>query len=909
MPTDRGIRAGVRRLFRLALRRPDFARAEVDSEIAFHIEARVEQLVAAGMTPEDARREALQRFGDVERARASLGSSATRHAAKLAFRDRAEALLDDLRYVLRSLARSRAFTLTVVLTFALGIGANAAMFGIIDRLLLRGPEHVVAADHVKRLYVTEVDPTRGAETDAVAGYVTYAILRDQARTLERVAAYSRPSESTRGLGADAQPIHVAHATWDFFPLVGVPPKLGRFFSADEDHPPNGERVLVLDEDYWERAFGRDSAVLGTAISIDGESFRIVGIAPARFTGVELQRVDAWAPISLRHPTSDWATTWKAQWLQIVARLKPGVTARAASMEATELHRRNYTGGSASLGAAEIAFHPISYNRSATEPREAAVSRWLAGVSAIVLLIACASVTNLLLARATRRRREIAVRLAIGISRWRLVRLLITESVVLALVGCVGALVFVYWGGALIRAVLLPEVGWTTSPIDSRVLAVSVVLAISTGVLVGLAPALEANHLDLTNSLKTGTQQSGSHRSRLRSGLLFAQAALSVVLLVGAGLFVRSLLKVRAIDLGFQPDRVVSAEIAWLPFQNPTRAQADQERARRRAVYQRAVERLRVTPRVEQAAIAVGTPFGNSFGVDLRVPGRDSIPELGDGPFISAVTTGYFEATGTRLLRGRTFSANDRAGSERVVIINETMAKTLWPNENPLGKCLGIFFRDTVPCASVVGVVVDVRRRAFRESPAMQYYVPYGQEIGIGGSVLLVHPTGDLQDFAPIVRRVIQDIEPNILTVRMSSMQESIDPLVRPWRLGTTLFGIFGLLALVIAAVGLYSVIAYMVAQRTQEFGVRLALGATTRRIMSLVLSRGMAPSVGGLLAGVVIALVAGRFLEPLLFETSARDPFVVGSAVLVLLAVALLACLVPARRATRVDPVIALRTD
>ena len=908
-PKESGIRAGVRRLFRLDVHRRSHARSELDEEIRLHIDARVEQLVAAGMAPDAARAEALRLFGDLEQARAALGSSVERHVARLAFRDRVEALLDDVRYIARSLARTPAFTLTVILTFALGIGANAAMFGIVDRLLLHGPDHLVAPERVQRLYLTETDEARGPQTDAVLGYVSYAILRDQARALERVAAYSAVREATRGLGSDGQPIRLAYATWDFFPLAGVRPQLGRFFSADEDRPPNGRRVLVLDEDYWKNEFGGDRAILGATTTVNGESFTVVGIAPVHFTGVELQRVDAWAPMSLIHPTNDWPTSWQAQWLQIVARLRPGVSAREASLEATQLHRRSYTGRSRSLGNAELSFHPVSYNRAAKEPAEASVSRWLAGVSAIVLLIACANVTNLLLARATRRRREIAVRLAIGIGRWRLVRLLIAESLLLALAGCLAGLLLAYWGGAVVRAMLLPDVAWTTSPIDPRVVAVALALTFSTGALVGLVPALQTRHLDLTTSLKSGSQQAGSHRSPLRVGLLFAQTALSVILLVAAGLFVTSLLKVRAIDLGFRPDRVLSAEIAWLRLQNATRDQSDRERARRRAVYARAIERLRVTPGVEHAAMAVGMPFGNMFGVDLRVPGRDSVPDLGTGPYISAVTDGYFEATGTRLLRGRTFGPNDRAGSQRVVIVNETMARTLWPNENPLDKCLEIFFRDSVPCASVVGVVGDVRRRALREPPAMQYYVPYGQEVGIGGSVLLARPTGNLEQFVPVLRRVIQEVEPNFLSVRISPMQEAIDPLVRPWRLGTTLFGVFGSIALIIAAIGLYSVIAYMVAQRTPEFGVRLALGATSRRILSLVLSHGMAVSGAGLVVGLAIALLAGRFLEPLLFETSPSDPLVLGSSIVVLMSVALLACLIPARRATRVDPVIALRND
>jgi predicted permease len=543
-----------------------------------------------------------------------------------------------------------------------------------------------------------------------------------------------------------------------------------------------------------------------------------------------------------------------------------------------------------------------------------VARWLAGVSLIVLLIACANVTNLLLARAARRRREIAVRLAIGISRWRLVRLLVAESVILAAVGCVGGLLLAYWGGAIIRTLLLPGVAWTSGPVNARVLGVAAALTVAAGVLVGLLPALQSRHLDLTNSLKAGSHLAGGQRTRLRSALLFAQCSLSMVLLVGAGLFVKSLANVRNLDLGYHPDRVLSTDMTWPPIQiGPPGERASWQRwqaelARRSAFLERAVDRLHLTPAVQHAAIAVGTPFGNMFGVTLSVPGYDSIPNLGDGPYISAVTHGYFEATGMRLLQGRVFSANDRAGTERVTIVNETMAKTLWPNQNPLDKCLQIFSGE-VACARVVGVVADVRRHALREPPAMQYYVPYGQEMGIGGSVLLVRPVGHPRDFVPALHRVLREMEPNLGLIRTKVMQEAIDPLVRPWRVGAILFGVFAALALIVAAIGLYSVIAYSVSQRTQEFGVRLALGATTGRILSLVLVGGVAVTVAGLAAGAVLAVVAGRFIGPLLFETSPRDPAVFAAAMFVLFAVAIVACLVPASRATRVDPVIALRAD
>lgn len=820
-----------------------------------------------------------------------------------------ETSFEDVRYAIRALLRSPAFAITVVLTFALGIGANAAMFGIIDRVLLRGPDHVVAPDRVMRLYITNLHEVSGPQTSADFGYVSYAVLRDQARTLERVAAYTSTRFATLGEGAQSQSVNVAYATWDFFRLVGARPELGRFFSSDEDRPPTGERVVVLGHDLWQRTFRGDSSVLGTTARLFGISHAIVGIAPRGLTGVELQPVDAWIPMSRMNPATDWPTTWNGQWLQIVGRLKPGVTADAASVEATELHRRHYSGFRTATAEDRLSFLPISRNTSGREPTEASVARWLAGVSLIVLLIACANVTNLLLARAARRQREIAVRLAIGISRWRLVRLLLAESSVLALAGLAVGILLADWGAPIIRSLLLPDVAWSTA-VDGRVLVAAATLTVVAGGLVGLLPALQTRRLDLTNSLKAGTHQSGAPGTRLRALLLFAQCALSMVLLVGAGLFVKSLTKVRDLNLGFQPDRVLSTSIAWPNLGGLPWEQFEAEQARRRTFLERALDRLRLTPGAQHSALAVGTPFsGDAYGASLWVPGYETIPQLGDGrSYISAVTHGYFETTGMRLLQGRVFTAGDRAGSERVTIVNETMAKALWPNEHPLEKCLQIFSRE-VSCARVVGVVADARRQALREPPAMQYYVPFGQEMSIAGPVLLVRPVGNVRDFVPILHRVLREIDPNLGLIRTKTMQEDIDPLVRPWRVGAILFGLFAALALVVAAIGLYSVVTYGVSQRTQEFGVRLALGATSQGILSLVLVGGIVVTLGGLIAGAALSLVAGHFIGQVLFETSPRDPIVFATAMLVLLGVAVVACLVPARRATRVDPMIALRYE
>ena len=901
-----GIRAGIRRLFRLPLRRAHLTRADVDREIAFHLDARTERLIAQGMDPAAARETALRFFGDVDRARETLVTAASRHEARRARREQMGAIVDDLRYVLRVLGRSRAFTAVIVLTLALAIGANAAMFGIIDRLLLRGPEHVRAPERLRRLYVTTSERPERASTRASWGYVTYAMLRDHARTLDGVAAYSS-AYYVLGSGAESESIVGHLVTHDYFRVLGVRPALGRFFTADEDRPPFGERVVVLEHGLWERRFGADSAVVGRTVTLQGEPYRVVGVAPRGFTGAELWRVGVWTPMSLSRTRPDWPTTWRAQWMRIVARLGPGVSARAASAEATQLHRRFYGGRSVAMRSADLDYRPLTFTESGREPPESAVSRWLTGVTIIVLLIASANVANLLLARATRRRREIAVRLALGVSRARLVRLVLAEGLVLCSLGCVAGCALAYWGGGMVRAMLLPDVAWS-SPLDARVVGATVVLALLTAILVGLGPLWQARTVDLNNALKAGAPQSGSSRSPTRTVLLFAQAAFSLVLLIGAGLFIRSVQRASHLDLGFEPERALVASIAWPEVQR-TDADDRAERARRRVVHETALRRLRTTPGVEHAAIAVGTPFGNAYGVDLRVPGWDSLPDLGGGgPFVNAATPGYFEAAGMHLLQGRTFQASDGAGTPLVTIVNEPMARALWPGANALGKCLHIFERER-PCASVVGVVAESRRFALREPPAMQYWVPYGQESGIGGSTIIVRPSGDLYAFVPALRRILLETDPAIIAVQISSMQDTINPLTRSWRTGATVFTVLGLLALAMAAVGLYSMLAYVVAQRTHEFGVRRALGATPGHIVALVVRGGMRPVMAGIVGGLTAAFLAAPYIRSLLFETSPYDLVATVVAAIALIVAALLACYIPARRGSREDVLVALRAE
>jgi predicted permease len=877
---------------------------EVDDEVDFHFRMRVEQFIAGGMSREDAERAARERFGDVTEVRTELVGIGTRTRRRVDLGERLHALRRDVVVSLRSLRREPLFTVGVIATLGLGIGANATMFGIIDRLMLRGPDHVVDAKQVSRLYFTIKHPTAGVITTSSMGYVSYATLRDRAASFAAVAAYSSGGSARYGTGTQARPITSARATWDLFPLLGVKPTLGRFWDSSEDHPPKGEYVAVVSYEFWQSELGADERVIGKQVTIDDALYTVVGVAPRGFTGPERVRADVWRPMSLLSPRDDWPTTWRAQWLRIAVRLKPGVTAENASAEATRLLRAAYDGPRQDMRQLAAAVWPLWYGDNGQPAPVANVSRWLMGVAVVVLLITCANVANLLVARTRRRRREIAVRLALGVGRAGLVRLLLIETMLVALGGALAAMVVAGAGGRLMRATLLSDVEWSGAGLDVRVFLFTLVVAVATGLLLGLGPALDATRLELSTSLKTGARDGGGRRDRARVVLSVAQAALSVVLLAGAALFVDSLWHARNKDLGFQPDKVVRVEMRFNLASMP-----EAQRAPYRAqVIAGAVERLRALPWVEHAAESIGSPFGFGFGVDVTIPGRDSLPQTaGGGATVSAVTSDYFATIGTPLRAGRTFARSDRAGSTRVAIVNETMARTVWPGDSPIGKCLLIGAKPT-NCSSVVGVVTDVHRNSLREPAAMQYYIPVGQQEGFGGSVIVVRPRGRADAAIGDVKRAIAAM-PNMPYVTVQTIQEAIDPELRPWQLGATMFGVFGMLALVIAAVGLYSVIAYLVADRTRELGVRIALGATGGRIVREVVWRGVATTGAGVVVGLFVALAAGRYIAPLLFDVSPRNPLVLGGVATLVLLIAVVASWMPARRAGRVDPVIALRAD
>jgi len=804
-------------------------------------------------------------------------------------------VLQDLRYALRSFARSPALVAAAVVCLALGIGANATIFGVVDTLLFRPPPHVLDPERVVRLYFRRRLPPFGTTTSSITGYPLYTLIRESARSFDALAAYTYSQKASLGRGVDARRVRVVLASASYFPLLGVRPALGRFYLADEDRP-DGPAVVVLGYGFWRASFQNDSGILGRQLQLGRSSYTVVGVAPERFTGVNLENVDAWVPLTTATPElmGPGSLNRGSYFLQIIGRLGPGGR-EAAEREATLAFRAEdvYSGGDSNAVAL---LGPVQHARGPELSQNARVSMWLTAVSVIVLLVACANVANLLLARALQRQREIAVRLALGAARLRLARQLVTESVLLALAGGVAALLVTLWVGPVIRAFLLPDIPALASAVDGRVLLFTGGVALLTGFLAGLVPALQVGRADLTPALKAGAGEGRYRRSRLRSALLVGQVALTVTLIVGAGLFARSLRNVAGQDFGFDPAHTLLATMD-LRAAGYRPAQINQLNLQMLA-------RLEGLPGVEAAAATIGH-FGWATASSVSVPGRDSIPQLkAGGPYYQRVTAGYFAAMGTPV-HGRAFTPADRGSP--VAIVNETMARLLWPGESAIGKCFLV--GSDKRCAGIIGVVPDARRFNAVEDASMHFYVPFTDDSSEFITALVVRARGRPQDLVAPVRAALQQTAANLPYAAVTPLADLVAPSIRPWRLGTTMFGVFAGLALVLAAVGLYGVLSYTVAQRSHEIGIRMAMGARRGNVLGLMVGQGVKIAALGAGIGAVAALAGGRVLSSLLYGVSPRDPLVLLGAAVIPLVVAAIASYVPARRAAKVDPVVALRYE
>ena len=901
---------GSRRFFGL-VGRPPSVEQQVDDELAFHFEAEIDRLTAGGHSRDEAERLARRRFGNVGAVRAELARIDRGHRARERRVSRFADLMQDIAYAARGFRRQPGFALAIVLTLGLGIGANAVMFGLVDRLLLRPPVHVVDPDNVSRFQLTESDAGTGQSwTNESMAWKTYTDQRDNAGYFSEIAAAFTHRDMPLGRGEGATRARVVLATPSYFRLLGTTPARGRFYTDEEDKVGGGEAVAVVSWRYAERTYGGAADALGKQLYLGTRLYQVIGVTPKGFNGVDLNAVDAWIPFHAGAPdvvgrSGEWRETYNWQWLNVLARLKPGVSRDRASEEATRVQRAAVAQDPNLDHTSRSALVSLSgFDRVAVSHAREQVALWLGGVALVVLLVVCANVANLLLARAASRRREIAVRLALGVGRLRLMRQLLAESLLLAVGGGGVALMVAYWGGALVRATLLPSVTWVESPLDWRVAAITALATLITGLLTGLAPAIQASRPAPAQALRGGAAEGGPRGSRLRSGLLATQAALSLLLLVGAGLFVQSLRRVVDTDLGYDPTNLLVADVDL--------SLVDYGREQKWTFYDRALERLRASPGVASASLGINSPFWTMNGTFFRLTDRDSTPRLPNGgPYYNGVTPEYFTTLGMRLIRGRLFTDQDRVGSAPVMVINERMGAFFWPGGDPLQKCVKIG-ADSLPCVQIVGVVANGRVQAIQEEPAAMYYVPLDQSrlFGLNRDRMLFLKTRDNPaTLVPEVRGVFNELAANLPLANVRTFQSQIDPEIQPWRLGAVMFGVFGGLALLVAAVGLYSVMSYSVVQRTREFGIRSALGAQRGQIVGAVMRDGVRVVVAGMAIGGTVAVLAGSRLEPLLYQTSPRDPVVFVVVIGTLLGASIAAILIPARRATRVDPVVALRSD
>lgn len=896
---------GLRRVLRVSLSRRAIGR-EVEDEIGFHLDARARELMRLGMTEHAAREQAFAEYGDVEASRRELITVDSRRADTERTEEMVMSFRDDLRYAARSLGRRPALLAVITLTLGLGIGANAIMFGVVDQLLLRPPAHVADAASVRRINFRDVSKDE-VNVGPTTTYLVLTALRTGAPGFSELAAFGYPNQYSLGRGRDAQNVAVQLVSGNYFRLLGVRPQLGRAFTDDDDRVPVGEPVALLGYRLWERQFGADSAIIGRTIVVQGKTLSVIGVAPRGFAGIDRQNIDIWIPISAlgKETLGDgWYNTTNNWWASIIGRVRDGVSPEVAAGQATMVYRGllrgwkdNYRDSTSSVVLSSI----IGTRTPNGLSRESKVSLWLTGVSAIVLLIACANVANLLVARTMERRREIAVRLALGVSRGRLARMLLTEAALLALLGSVAAIVIAYASSRLVQNILLPNIVWGESVIDLRVLGFTLAVAVLCVLLAGLAPALQGMSTGVTDGLKASSRQVAGGSGRLRFTLMLAQAALSVVLLVGAGLFVSSLRNVSSRHLGLDRDRVLRVTMPLSRF--------GFDSTRIEEIYRRGVERVRALPGVTSVAVAAGTyPMGNASAGRFSVPGvtRPKF-ELG-GPYQAAVTGDFFATIGAPILKGRSFTPQEEQTGARVIVVNDVIARGYWPNENPIGKCV-IYGKDKT-CSTVIGVVGTVLQFSLINDDRALAYVPPrhpGNEAAPGA--MLVRVAGAPGTIVPLVRRELQALDAAMPFVNVKAYSELVAPQLQPWRLGATMFTVFGVIAVLIAAVGLYSVTAYWVSQRTHEIGVRMALGAQRADVIRLVAMQSARAIGAGLVIGGLIALAGSRWITSMLYETSPYDPAVYAWAAAILAAAAVVASVVPARRSTAIDPALAIKAE
>ena len=812
------------------------------------------------------------------------------------------AMLFDLRQVNRSFRRQPAFFVVVTLTLAVGFAAHWVGFTVFDRMLLASPAHVQEADRIVRLHIDRDD--RGTRfLWYQTPYRSYLDLREAMGPFDAMAAY-RPSTSSAGYGSDARQIAITYADQHYFPLLGASARLGRVFAADDNRPPTGNPVLVLSDSYWRASFAADPAVLGRTIRVGAITYTVIGVMPRGFVGDAPQPVDAWAPLMTgsHELPATWTTSVLYRSVSVLGRLAPGVSRSTASDQVATTYRRLVEGTEAADVSALAVLASLNPGRAQRGElnQSGRIALWLECVSLLVLLVALANVVNLQMSRAAQQRRELAVRVALGAGRMRIASHVLIETLAICLLAATVAGLLTFWTATPLQQQLLPDVPGGLDPM--RFGGIVILTIVGAAIICALASSLTLRMEAVAERMKTGRGGDGFSRARLRQGLLIGQVVMSVLLLVGAGLFLKSIDELGRLQFGHDKDRVLAITIAMRGAGYTPEAIE--------GFYDRALRELPSVPGIEAVAAAQTTPFAPSQSANLFLPGKERLPvERQQHPTFYTVTPSFFQTMGMSILRGRGFTDEDRSGAPPVLVLEDALARALFPGEDAIGRCV-IVGTPTSPCRTVVGISTNTRRFVTVATGALRYYVPMAQRVFTATpQALFVRAEADPVALMPSVRSGLLRIDSNLPYARMRTLREMAEPDMRPWRLGSTLFVVFGAAALLVATMGVYALLSFMVTQRSREIGVRLALGASPAATLRLVLRQSLGWVVIGLVAGTCIALAAGRLVRPLLFETSPYDPVVFAGSAAVLALVAVTASLAPAVRASRIDPNITLRAE
>ena len=877
---------------------------DVDDELRFHLEMRARDYERRGLPPDDALRAARERFGDVDRIGGALRAHDHRRERLNQRREYMSDLAHDLRYGVRSLRRAPGFAAVAILTLALGIGATTAIYSVVNGVILR-PLPYPDADRIAMVWM---DNKRQGMSEDIHSPANLADYRTQNTVFERIAAYSPVGYNLTGGCPEAtcEPLRVAAAaaTSDFFPVLGTRPVLGRAFGPEEEVD-GRDAVAVISHGLWARQFGSRPDAVGSTVELSGRKRTIIGVMPRGYAFPSAD-TDLWVPLVI---PPDFAAARNSFALWAVGRLKPGVPFERAQSDMAAINKRIQETYPQQRDYG-VSLVPLPQQVVGPSLRTAL---WvMLGAVGAVLLIACANVANLMLSRAAVREREVGVRLALGASRTRLVRQLLTESVLLAVVG--GALgVALAWGGLRLLTGLAPAdvPRLDQVRIDAPVLVVSLAVAVATGLLFGLVPALQASRPNLAESLRDagGRGATGGQRgNQMRRALAAAQVALVVVLLTGAGLLIRSFLELQRVDLGFRPDNLLTMRVA-LPgakYPPPSRVR----------FYTGLLDQMRAAPGVQSVGAISSIFLSNTpNSTNFTIEGRPRTPDIDNTEVpLDAVTPDYFRTMGIALVRGRTFTADDgRDSTPPVVIINEAMAKRFWPNEDPIGKRFRYGGGDVDPAnqppwLTIVGVVGNMRRTGLDTPVRFETFLPLPQR-PYSQMTFVVRTTGEPLAAAPAVRAAVRTADPTLPVFEIKSMDQLLSDRVAQRRFSMTLLGTFAGLALVLGLVGVYGVTSYLVAQRTREVGLRLALGAQPGTVVRMVVRQGMIVAAVGVGAGLVASLALTRLMAGLLYEVSPTDVATLGVVTATLAGATMLANYIPARRAARVDPLVALRNE